>query len=488
MKDAFISYSRLDGAIGRKLYDGLIAKKRDLWMDWRDIPVTAEWWKEITTGIEISNNFVFLLSPNSLSSPICQLEIDYARANNKRLKPVLISAFDETEVLARLKERELNEFQKLLLDGRDLMTIARDNLTALSSVNWIVLKVPSSSGDILAPLDLGELITALDIDLDYIREHTRILIRTRDWEQLGNAQSLLLRGDDLIRAEKWLEQNKDGQNSSLPLPTDKQTNYISASRIIEDELESRAKMQVRRTRQLRNAAVIAALIGVGALISTSFAIQQSEQAFNQVSTATVALSTAQIGEATAIERERNANIQVINSGQTLTPLPPTFTMIAKQLDQGRSRIESLRLAAQADAALQGNLSPIVASQLAVAALRVAYTSEADSALMRALTTVPVTRFDAESNPTSIVFSPNGRFVLTSGKYGPTRLWDAKAGTELRRYAENSSNICSNFTPSIDTLWTVSSKGALSLWNTSTGLQLKIVNLYTLNRSQAQWLR
>src|SRR5260221_763642 len=171
MKDAFISYSRLDGAIGRKLYDGLIAKKRDLWMDWRDIPVTAEWWKEITTGIEISNNFVFLLSPNSLSSPICQLEIDYARANNKRLKPVLISAFDETEVLARLKERELNEFQKLLLDGRDLMTIARDNLTALSSVNWIVLKVPSSSGDILAPLDLGELITALDIDLDYIREH-----------------------------------------------------------------------------------------------------------------------------------------------------------------------------------------------------------------------------------------------------------------------------------------------------------------------------
>jgi hypothetical protein len=45
----FISYSRKDKAFVSKLGDVLAAQKRDAWVDWRDIPLTAEWQQEIFT-------------------------------------------------------------------------------------------------------------------------------------------------------------------------------------------------------------------------------------------------------------------------------------------------------------------------------------------------------------------------------------------------------------------------------------------------------
>jgi hypothetical protein len=88
MAQVFISYSRKDKEFVRKLGDALAAQKREAWVDWKDIPLTAEWQQEIFTNIEVAENFIFVISPESAASANCKREIDHALANNKRMVPI----------------------------------------------------------------------------------------------------------------------------------------------------------------------------------------------------------------------------------------------------------------------------------------------------------------------------------------------------------------------------------------------------------------
>ena len=49
MSDLFISYSRKDKEFVHKLHDALAAQKRDVWVDFEDIPLASEWRDEIFT-------------------------------------------------------------------------------------------------------------------------------------------------------------------------------------------------------------------------------------------------------------------------------------------------------------------------------------------------------------------------------------------------------------------------------------------------------
>ena len=57
MAQVFISYSRKDKEFVRHLGDALVAQKREAWVDWKDIPLTAEWQQEIFNNIEAADNF-----------------------------------------------------------------------------------------------------------------------------------------------------------------------------------------------------------------------------------------------------------------------------------------------------------------------------------------------------------------------------------------------------------------------------------------------
>ncbi len=85
MADVFISYSRRDSDFVRHLHGELTARNRDTWVDWEDIPPTAQWMSEISTAIEIADNFVFVIAPESVRSATCLRELEHAVAYNKRL-------------------------------------------------------------------------------------------------------------------------------------------------------------------------------------------------------------------------------------------------------------------------------------------------------------------------------------------------------------------------------------------------------------------
>lgn len=67
-----MSYSRKDKDFVRRLNDALVGQKREAWVDWKVIPLTAQWQQEILANIETTENFVFVISPESAASPNCK--------------------------------------------------------------------------------------------------------------------------------------------------------------------------------------------------------------------------------------------------------------------------------------------------------------------------------------------------------------------------------------------------------------------------------
>ena len=81
MASLFISYSRKDKDVARKLTKAFEGRGLEYWIDWEGIPLTVGWWKEIERGNEGADIFLFLISPDSAKSKVCRQEIDYAGKN-----------------------------------------------------------------------------------------------------------------------------------------------------------------------------------------------------------------------------------------------------------------------------------------------------------------------------------------------------------------------------------------------------------------------
>ncbi len=175
MKDIFISYSRRDKAFVQLLVGALEADGRNVWVDYDDIPFATDWWEEITLGIEASSAVLFIISPDSLESQYCSLEVNHAQKNNKRLIPLLCRAVEDRTVPPHVGQ-----------------------------LNWL-----DFTGESRQAFDdaLVELLRTLDTDLAALRDVTRLLVSAREWERRGHNPSLLLRGDALADAERLLSRS-----------------------------------------------------------------------------------------------------------------------------------------------------------------------------------------------------------------------------------------------------------------------------------------
>jgi hypothetical protein len=220
MPDVFISYSRKDSDFVHKLHDALTKLNREIWVDWADILLTADWWNEICTGIETAHTFMFVISPDSIASPICNLEIDYAVQNNKRLVPVVRTETDEKLAFEVLAIRELDENTRTTLAGRDMLTIATENWKVLTRHNWLLFSDEVDFDD-----SFRRLIDAIDIDLEHVKLHTRLLVQAHEWDNHARNNSFLLTGDALREAEIWLVNS----SKKTQQPTELQLNFIMSS-------------------------------------------------------------------------------------------------------------------------------------------------------------------------------------------------------------------------------------------------------------------
>lgn len=224
MASLFISYSRKDIETARKLTKAFEGQGLDFWIDWEGIPPTVDWWNEIQKGIEEADIFLFLISPDSIKSKICLMEIGHAVNNGKRLIPIIARNIKGNEAPPELKH-----------------------------INWIYFrKIDDFDASIV------KLFNAIKSDYDWAQAHRRLQVKALDWERSHKDSSFLLRGKDLQDAEQQLVVN----SSKEPDLTHLQNEYVSESRKTEN-------MQQRLSRRR---GIVATVIGAVLLILTALAM------------------------------------------------------------------------------------------------------------------------------------------------------------------------------------------------------------------------
>jgi WD40 repeat protein len=228
MGDIFISYSRRDKDFVVRLYAAFQDAGRKVWVDWEGIPPSAEWMREIHAAIESAEALLFVVSSHSAASHVCAQEVLHAVGNNKRLIPVVIEDIDPALLPQPVADR-----------------------------NWIFFRQTDDFGHAFA-----KLLSAIDVDLDWTKRHTRLLTRAIEWQAHKGDYGYALRGSDLRGSERDLALNE----SKEPRLTSLQIQYILASR--------------RQTNQRRNIALGASSIAAAVLIVVGLLFWQKRHESN----------------------------------------------------------------------------------------------------------------------------------------------------------------------------------------------------------------
>jgi len=198
----FVSYSRKDLKIARPIVNALTKDNLDVWVDWEDIPRGEEFEREIQQGIEGSDIFLFLASPDSVQSEWCNKEIAHAVKNGKRILPIVIRDADPKIIHPEISKR-----------------------------NWIFCR--DGQDDFNKAIE--ETRKTIHTDYEWLKYHTRLQVKALEWERRKDFSHLLY-GNILREAEEQLAKARSDQDD--PLPTDLQRLFVLNSRKFEKNLKA----------------------------------------------------------------------------------------------------------------------------------------------------------------------------------------------------------------------------------------------------------
>ena len=224
----FISYSRDDLDFADQLDIALRLLGFETSLDRHAISGGEQWRERLRNLIREADTVVFVLSPSSTASDICGWEVEEAVRFQKRVIPVVCRALDDARPPPQLQ-----------------------------SLNYIFFyQEPKSPGSGFGS-GAARLVEALRTDLEWLREHTRLLLRASEWANGDRSESRLLSGSDIVAAKAWATQ----QPKDAPAPTELHLEFIHASEQAEDarliaqrqHLEEMTAAQDERAKALRAA-------------------------------------------------------------------------------------------------------------------------------------------------------------------------------------------------------------------------------------------
>ena len=215
MADVFISYSRRDSAFVQRLQLALTGRGKDVWVDVEGIRDAEVFPVALRRAVESSDAFVFVISPDSVRSEFCELEVGHASALNKRIVPLALRPVPDGEIPGEVRYR-----------------------------NWITV---GEDGRVEGVLD--RLVAAIETDLEWEHQHTRLTVKALEWASGGRDASLLVRGAELAAAERWLRAGAQKARG----PTALEQEYLIAAR---NAASRRQRMLMGASTAVAEAAVV----------------------------------------------------------------------------------------------------------------------------------------------------------------------------------------------------------------------------------------
>ena len=372
--DAFISYARRDDqtAYVDRLCADLEQRGKSVWVDRTNIEPAAQWRTRIARGIESAKSFIFVISPESISSIECRRELDAAIEHHKRIIPVVYKSVLDADVPMSLRD-----------------------------FNWIFARPVDTTEDQNGrPLPLADeydtglsaLIDALESDLQWRDMHARLATRTREWRDSNRERGYLLHGADLSAAEDWYGKKGDHKEQ----PTDAQYEFIRESR-----------NGANRRQRIAFGAISLAL--VIAVVLAVVAVVQRNQARHE---AIVARARALAAESTAqLSTNPQQSLRLAAEAEKLNPSSTAESALRLSLAQSRMRL----------AIRTGSGGPTTNSPGTVAAWNPRNSEVALSApggaldLWNPLTAKLITKIATGGPVASVAFDPTGRYLATTSR-------------------------------------------------------------------------
>jgi hypothetical protein len=247
--NVFISYSRDDLGFADQLFAALKSCGFEPTIDRQAISGGEEWKKRLGNLIHDSDTVVFVLSPASARSDICAWEVEEAARLSKRILPVICRPIEGIAVPPRLQD-----------------------------LNYIFFyEEPKSPGSGFGT-GLAALTTALKTDLDWIREHTRLLTRATEWDAGGRTENRLLSGADILAAKQWAARRP----RNAPELTALQLDFIKASEAAEAARHDAVRKQIEERERLLKEAEAAQEAQAEALAQAAIQQRDKEEALGKV--------------------------------------------------------------------------------------------------------------------------------------------------------------------------------------------------------------
>ena len=376
MSHIFISYSRKDLRFAQRIVDALAANELDTWIDWKSIPKGEDWEQEIYRGIEEADAFLFLLSPDSVTSEMCNKEIAHAVANGKRILPIVI------------RDTDVKKFQ---------FEIAK---VEISKRNWIFCREEQDD----FKKAIAETRETIHTDYEWLKYHTQLQVKALAWKRTGD-NSRLLRGKELREAEEQLAKFSDDED---PQPNPVQRGFVLASRRHEDA-------------QRRRIILVLGTLVLLAIIAALVAIVQARQArANQfVAEARTAISQQNYHLAGLLALEAE-HLSVGTGQDVLASLPYLGPSIGKVVKAHNGVITGLCWTADGRLVSSSDDSSLIIWDLD--------------------TGYPDISFGGGTSPyLSIAISPNG-LLASGNDQGLIEIWKVDSGEKVTKFLRSSSPV------------------------------------------------
>ncbi len=223
-QDAFISYGRADSLeFATWLNQRLMAAGFTVWFDYEDIPKAVPFQKQIDDGIVKADNFLCIVSPRSINSYNCQLEVQHAIACGKRIIPIIhVEQITYETWRSRHPHSPDDEWATFQAEGKH--DYFANMPPILRKLNWLNCRDGIEDREAF----VQELLPVMHQNRDYVHRHTELLVQAQEWERNHKQTHFLLTGDRCEQGLTWLKtQLKQSQHPCSP--TELQCEFITES-------------------------------------------------------------------------------------------------------------------------------------------------------------------------------------------------------------------------------------------------------------------